>query len=83
MAESKYIEGNEALENFERGMRAIFQVPKKKIEQRKKQQQRRKALLFFVCVKYIHAKTIYAFMTLTPTNSRSKSSPNGTSSFLI
>jgi hypothetical protein len=28
MKEPEYIEGPEALENFERGMRSVFQVPK-------------------------------------------------------
>jgi len=27
---AKYIEGEKAIENFKRGMRALFQVPKKK-----------------------------------------------------
>jgi hypothetical protein len=28
MKQPEYIEGNEARENFERGMKALFQVPK-------------------------------------------------------
>jgi hypothetical protein len=28
MKQTEYIEGAEALENFERGMKAVFQVPK-------------------------------------------------------
>jgi hypothetical protein len=34
--EPEYIEGPEALENFERGMKAIFQVPKAPIAAPKK-----------------------------------------------
>ena len=40
---AEYIEGTQARENFERGMRALFQVPKKKVETRIRRQQNRKA----------------------------------------
>jgi hypothetical protein len=36
MKEPEYREGPEALENFERGMKALFKVPKAAIVQRKK-----------------------------------------------
>jgi len=36
MKEREYIEGSEALENFERGMRSVFQVPKAAIVAPKK-----------------------------------------------
>jgi hypothetical protein len=39
----EYIEGPKALENFKRGMIALFKVPKAKLEARKKQQQRKAA----------------------------------------
>jgi len=31
MKEPEYIEGNEALENFKEGMKALFKVPKEKV----------------------------------------------------
>jgi len=36
MKQTEYIEGPEALENFERGMKAVFQVPKAAIVAPKK-----------------------------------------------
>jgi hypothetical protein len=36
MKQREYIEGPEALENFERGMRSVFQVPKAAIVDPKK-----------------------------------------------
>jgi hypothetical protein len=41
--QAEYVEGDQAIGNFERGMRAVFQVSKKKVEQRRKRQQQRKA----------------------------------------
>jgi hypothetical protein len=43
MKPSEYTEGPEALDNFKRGMEALFQVSKKKVEARKKRQQRKTA----------------------------------------
>jgi hypothetical protein len=43
MGKSEYIEGQEALENFKRGMKALFQVSKTKVQARKKRQQRKTA----------------------------------------
>ena len=37
MKQSEYIEGSEALENFKRGMIALFKVPKSAVLQTKKQ----------------------------------------------
>jgi hypothetical protein len=39
----EYTEGPEAQENFERGMKALFKIPKADIVQREKQKKRRKA----------------------------------------
>jgi len=36
----QYTEGDQALANFERGMKAVFQVSKKRIEARKRRQQK-------------------------------------------
>jgi hypothetical protein len=43
MKQPEYIEGPQARENFERGMKALFHVSKKQVEIRKKRQQQRKA----------------------------------------
>ena len=40
MREPEYIEGSEALENFERGMIALFKVPKTAIGEGKKEGQK-------------------------------------------
>jgi hypothetical protein len=41
MKEPEYNEGPEALENFERGMEALFQVPKKSTPPKKKARKKR------------------------------------------
>ena len=43
MKEPEYREGPEAQENFERGMKALFKVPKADIVQREKRKKQRKA----------------------------------------
>jgi hypothetical protein len=43
MKQPEYIEGPKALKNFERGMKALFKVPKADILQREKLAKRKKA----------------------------------------
>jgi hypothetical protein len=43
MKQPEYVEGPKALENFKRGMIALFKVPKAKVEARQKRQQRKAA----------------------------------------
>jgi hypothetical protein len=38
---SEYIEGHHALENFEKGMKSLFQAPKKSVPPKKKTRKRR------------------------------------------
>jgi hypothetical protein len=41
MKKPEYIEGQDALENFERGMKAMFQVPKDSTPSKKKARKKR------------------------------------------
>jgi len=41
MKEPKYTEGEKALENFEEGMKALFQVPKNPVPAKKKARKKR------------------------------------------
>jgi hypothetical protein len=43
MAKTEYIEGSKATENFEQGMKALFNVPKDAVVKAEKQRKRKKA----------------------------------------